>query len=93
METMSYTAVRSNLAKTLDRVCRDHNPVLLTRRDAPAVVMLSLADYRSMEETAYLLRSPTNAARLAEAIAEIEAGRARRPWPGGRRKRSKARVR
>jgi antitoxin YefM len=92
MESMSYTAVRSNLAKTLDRICRDHSPVLLTRHKAPSVVMLSLADYRSMEETAYLLRSPANAARLAEAIAEIEAGRASRPWPAGRRKRSRARA-
>ncbi|MSO92110.1 MAG: type II toxin-antitoxin system prevent-host-death family antitoxin [Rhodospirillales bacterium] len=87
MDTKSYTAVRDDLAKTLDKICRDHSPVLLTRRNAQSVVMLSLEDYRAMEETAYLLRSPANAARLAESIAEIEAGRAHRRWPGIRPRR------
>jgi antitoxin YefM len=91
MDTISYTAVRENLAKTLEKVCRDHNPVVVNRRNAPSVVMLSLEDYRAMEETAYLLQSPKNAARLAEAIAEIESGKANRrlpakPSPSGKRK-------
>jgi len=81
MDTISYTAVRENLAKTLEKICRDHSPVILTRRNAPSVVMLSLEDYQAMEETAYLLQSPKNAARLAEAIAEIESGKASRRWP------------
>jgi antitoxin YefM len=84
MDTMSYTAVRASLAKTLDRICRDRNPLLLTRRNAPSVVVLSLEDYRALEETAYLLRSPRNAARLAEAVAEIEGKRARHRWPSRR---------
>jgi antitoxin YefM len=86
MDTKSYTDIRANLAKTLDRVCRDRNPVLLTRRNAPSVVLVSLEDYRSMEETGYLLRSPVNAARLADAVAEIDSKRSLRQWPSGQKK-------
>jgi antitoxin YefM len=57
----------------LDRLLR-HEPVIITRSGEDSVVMLSLADYKSLEETAYLLRSPKNAKRLIEAIAELERG-------------------
>ena len=74
MDAMSYAAVRANLAQTMRKVCDDHSPVLITRGREPSVVMMSLEDYQSMEETAYLLRSPANARRLRESIAEVEAG-------------------
>lgn len=61
----------------MEKVCDDHVPVIITRQTSNPVVMLSLDDYQAMEETAYLLRSSKNAARLAEAIEEIEAGKAR----------------
>lgn len=77
MDTVSYTALRKNLAKTMDQVCEDHAPVIITRQNADSVVMLSLADYRSIEETAYLLKSPANAARLSKSIAAIDAGKAK----------------
>ncbi len=73
MKAISYTHARNNLAEVTDAVCADRNPVLITRQKGPSVVMLSWDDYRSLEETAYLLRSPKNAARLAESIAEAEA--------------------
>ena len=73
MQAISYTHARNNLAEVSDTVCTDRNPVLITRQGGPSVVMLSWDDYRSLEETSYLLRSPKNAARLAEAIAEAEA--------------------
>jgi len=76
METINYTDVRKNLAKTMEKVCDDHTPVIITRQKADPVVLLSLSDYHSLEETAYLLRSPKNAARLIQAIEEIEAGEA-----------------
>jgi antitoxin YefM len=72
MDAISYTTARANLAKTMDRVCEDHEPVIITRAGEPSVVMVSLADYKSMEETACLLRSPPNAGRLLEAIADLE---------------------
>ena len=74
MDSISYTAARANLAKTMDDVCESHEPVIITRSGQESVVMLSLEDYNSLEETAYLLRSPNNAKRLLEAIAELQAG-------------------
>ena len=75
MDAISYTAARANLAKTMQKVCDDHEPVIITRQNADPVIMMSLADYHSMEETNYLLQSPENAARLMKAVADIEAGR------------------
>ena len=72
MDAISYTAAYVNLAKTMEKVCNDHNPVIITRKEEPPVVMLSLEDYQSMEETAYLLRSPANIRNLLESIAELE---------------------
>lgn len=74
MDTISYTAARSQLAKTMDRVCENHEPLIITRSGEPSVVMISLEDYNSLEETAYLLRSPKNAKRLLDSIAELERG-------------------
>ena len=59
----------------MDRVIEDHAPVIVTRKGESSVVIVSLDDFRSLEETAYLLRSPTNARRLLMAVAELEAGR------------------
>jgi antitoxin YefM len=74
MKAISYTAARENLAATMERVCEDHDPVIITRKRSHSVVLLSLEDYESLQETAYLLRSPANAARLSESIAELEKG-------------------
>ncbi len=75
MNAISYTAARENLASTMDRVCSDHTPVIITRNRDQAVVMLSLEDFESLEETAYLMRSPANAKRLLEAIHALESGK------------------
>jgi antitoxin YefM len=75
VDAITYSAARANLADTMDRVCEDHEPIIITRNGQQAVVMLSLEDYNAMEETAYLLRSPKNAKRLVDAVAELEAGR------------------
>ena len=78
MDAITYTAARANLADTMDKVCDDHEPVIITRNGGDqAVVMMSLEDYKSLEETAYLLRSPANARRLLESIAELESGQGR----------------
>ena len=74
MDSISYTTARAKLARTMDHVCESHEPVIITRGGQASVVMLSLEDYSSLEETAYLLRSPKNARRLLEAIAELEGG-------------------
>jgi antitoxin YefM len=69
MNAISYAEARGKLADVMNRTCEDHNPVIITRHRKQAVVLLSLEDYSSMEETAYLNRSPANARRLREAIA------------------------
>ena len=74
MNAVTYSQARENLAKTMDKVCDDHSPIIITRKNQRSVVMISLEDYEALEETAYLLRSPKNARRLLEAIAELEAG-------------------
>ena len=75
MHTTTYSDLRKNLAATLDRVTADRAPVLITReRGKPAAVLMSLEDYASYEETAHLLRSPRNAARLLKAIGVLDAG-------------------
>lgn len=74
MEAISYTTARANLAKTMEKVCDDHAPVIITRKSESPVVMMSLDDYEAMQETTYLLRSPANARALLESIAELEAG-------------------
>ena len=72
MRAITYTAARESLAATMDDVCADHNPVIITRNRDQAVVMMSLADYESLQETAYLLRSPANARRLLDSVSELE---------------------
>ncbi len=74
MKAITYTAARENLASTMDRVCNDRDPVIITRKRDQSVVMLSLEDYESLEEAAYLLRAPANARRLLEAIRSLENG-------------------
>lgn len=71
MEAITYTTARENLAATMDRVCQDHDPVIITRNRDQAVIMLSLEDYESLQETAYLLRSPANAKRLLLSIENL----------------------
>ena len=74
MDAISYTSARASLAATMDSVCEDHDPVIITRTRAQSVVMLSLDDFEALQETAYLLRSPRNARRLQAAIDQLEAG-------------------
>jgi antitoxin YefM len=77
MNAMSYTEARQTLAKTMENVCNDHEPVIITSKRDKAVVMISLEDYKTMEETNYLLRSPKNAKRLLSSIEELEKGQAK----------------
>ncbi len=75
MNAITYTAARENLAQTMTKVCENHEPVIITRNRDQAVVMMSLEDYSALDETAYLTRSPANAKRLREAIAQVEKGK------------------
>ena len=75
MKTMSYTAAREQLAATMRSVCDDCEPVIITRKREQPVVMISLEEFESMQETNYLRRSPVNAERLDAAIAQLKAGK------------------
>lgn len=75
MDIVSYSELRKNLAHSMDKVVADRNPLIITRQNAEATVLMSLKDYNAYEETAYLLSSPANAERLRRSIAEAQAGR------------------
>lgn len=72
MNAVTYSDARANLAKTIDSVCEDHDPVIITKKKNRSVVMISLEDYEAMQETAYLLRSPKNAEKLLKSINEMQ---------------------
>ena len=75
MKTMSYTESRARYAEVLDGVIEDREEVVITRAGHEPVVIVSLEDYESLRETAYLMRSPTNARRLLDAMERLENGR------------------
>jgi len=75
VDAITYTTARQNLAQTMDAVCENHAPIVITRQRAEPVVMMSLADFNSIQETAYLLSNPANAARLRASVADAESGR------------------
>ena len=74
INTVTYTSARAKLADAMNSVCDDHEPVIITRNGRQAVVMISLDDYKSLEETSYLLRNPKNAKRLIATITSLENG-------------------
>jgi antitoxin YefM len=74
MDAITFSTARATLAKTMDRVCEDHNPMVITRHGRTSVVMLSLEDCQALEQTADLLRSPANARRLLDAEQPLSAG-------------------
>lgn len=75
MDITTYTAFRQNLKSFLDKVLSGRSPLYVTRANGEDVVILSKADYESMQETFYLLKSPKNAARLLKGINEYAEGR------------------
>lgn len=74
MDVITYSDFRANLAATLDQVNDDHSPVLITRQKGKPAIVMSVDDFNSFKETAYLMSSPKNAQALNEAIARVEAG-------------------
>jgi antitoxin YefM len=75
MDVMTFTETRQNLKDVMDRVVRDRAPVVVSRRKAEAVVMISLSEWSAMEETVRLMSSPANAVRLRDALRDLDAGR------------------
>lgn len=75
MELISDTSLKDNLSNILDQVNNDHIPIVITRENGKPVVLMSLDDFNSYEETAYLMSSAKNAQRLNEAIEQLKAGK------------------
>ncbi|WP_240311526.1 type II toxin-antitoxin system Phd/YefM family antitoxin [Nocardioides houyundeii] len=73
VKTLSYTESRARYAQVLDDVVNDREEVVITRAGHPSVVIVSLEDFESLRETAYLMRSPANARRLLDAMERLEA--------------------
>jgi len=74
MNAINYSDLRQNLKSVMDNVISSHEPVIVTRRNSDNVVLMSYEDFASIEETAYLLKSPKNAERLRESIRSFEKG-------------------
>jgi antitoxin YefM len=71
MDAVTYTQARNNFTKTMNEVCENHSPVIITRKKSAPVVMISLDDFNAIEETLYLLKSPNNAQRLIKALKNL----------------------
>ncbi len=74
MNVVNFSDVRNNLKDVIDRVVRDADVTVITRRDAPNAVLMSLDHYNSLLETVHLLSSPANAAYLARSLSQLHVG-------------------
>lgn len=72
MEFVSYIDFRKGVGKFLDKVNDDESPLLITRQNSKPVVLMSLKEFNSYEETLYLLSSSKNAERLRRSIADTK---------------------
>ncbi len=74
MDTINFTKARDNLNSVLDGVVENASYTVITRREKPAAVVMSLDYFNSLMETMHLLSTPANAAHLAESIAQHKQG-------------------
>ncbi|WP_110947764.1 type II toxin-antitoxin system Phd/YefM family antitoxin [Pseudomonas bohemica] len=74
MHILTAREAEAHLDQVIDDVCRDHEPTAIVRRRGQPVVLLSLDDFNAMNETIYLLASPSNASRLRKSIVQVRAG-------------------
>ncbi|MBN8980531.1 MAG: type II toxin-antitoxin system Phd/YefM family antitoxin [Rhizobiales bacterium] len=72
MAHVTYSELRNNLSSYMDDVCDSRAPLVVTRQNARAVVMVSEEDYESLMETVHLLRSPANAERLLRSMNDAD---------------------
>ena len=75
MRIINYSEARNQLKTVLDQVTADADYTVIARRDAEDTVVMSLASFNSLMETVHLLRSPANAAHLAESIEQYREGK------------------
>lgn len=75
MDAIAYSNVRQHLAEVMDKICDEHEPIIITRKKNDAVIMMSLEDFNSIQETAYLLKNSANAERLHNSFRQYEEGK------------------
>jgi len=71
MQIQNYSELRKSLANTMNNVSDNHTPVIITRTGKQPVVMISLEDFNSYEETSYLLKTKKNRERLMSSVENI----------------------
>ena len=74
MDAVTYSYARQNMAKVMQQVCDDAEPVIITTPKRK-VVMISLDDYNAMATTDYLLSNPANAAHIRESLQQAGEGK------------------
>jgi antitoxin YefM len=71
-DSVAYTTARNQLASLLDRVAKNKEIVIISRRNKPDVALIAKEELASLLETLYLLRSPANARELFKALEESQ---------------------
>jgi antitoxin YefM len=74
MRVVNFSEARSGLKSVIDQVIEDADYTVISRRDAPDAVLMSLDTFNSLLETVHLLKSPANAAHLARSIEQFRMG-------------------
>lgn len=72
MDALSYSQVRKNFTNTMNAVCENHEPIIITRQNQSPVIIMSLDDYNALQETLYLVKSLAKAKKLCVALKDIE---------------------
>lgn len=78
MQVITYSEARQNLASTMTKVVENIEPIIITRSRGESCVLMSLAEFEALQETAYLLRNPANAEKLTKSIAQLRAGKGKK---------------
>jgi antitoxin YefM len=76
MKAITISQTRKNLASVIREVCEDSEPAIIVNKESSEqAVLISLEDFRGLEETAYLLRSPANRVHLEESLRQVVEGK------------------
>jgi antitoxin YefM len=74
MRVVNFSEARSGFKQVIDQVVADADFTVISRRDAPDAVLMSLDTFNSMMETLHLLKTPANAAHLARSMEQLRQG-------------------
>ena len=75
MNAVTYSDLRKNLKSYMDKVYNNHEPLIITRKKSKNVVMVSIDEYNSIMETAYLMASEKNAEHIRKSLKELNEGK------------------